>query len=283
MKNQPPRIFDRRHVRMRRTRSASFFEDHDFLHRRVMEDIVDRLETVKRRFPFALFDGAGALTELLTPQCGVDEIISMDAAPGRLQNARPAFIADAESLPIAPQSLDLYVSLLTLHSANDLVGALAQARHALKPDGLFIAAVFGESTLQNLRNSLLEAEAEVTGGAAARFAPLAAIQDFGQALTRAGFALPVTDIDKVAIDYREPQQLLKDLRGMGETGALAQHAPPLRRTIIQKMLENFIAKGGREYFDIVFLTGWAPHPDQQKPLKPGSAKTSLAEAVRRKT
>jgi len=244
-----------------------------------MEDIVDRLETVKRDFPRSLFDGAGRLTELLTPACGVGEIFSMDGATARLAGAPLAFAADPEQLPLRPQSLDLFVSLLTLHTTNDLVGALAQARAALKPDGLFLAAIFGEGTLQYLRNALYTAETELTGGVSPRFAPLAAIQDFGQALTRAGFALPVTDIDKVSVAYQTPERLLQDLRGMGETSSLARRPAALRRDVAGRMLEIFSGAGGSEKFDIIYLTGWAPHASQQKPLKPGSAKSSLADAV----
>ncbi len=280
MEKSPPQIFNRPLVRRRRARSAANFSDFNFLHRRAMEDIIDRLETVKRDFPQALFDGAGGLTAMLTPACGVSAVFSMDSAAARLDGTSPGIVADSEHMPLRPQSLDLIVSLLTLHTANDFIGALAQARAALKPDGLFIAAVFGGDTLQNLRGALYTAETEITGGVAARIAPFAAIQDFGRALTRAGFALPVTDVDKVSITYREPARLLSDLRGMGETNALAQQHPPLNRAIVVRLLEIFAASGGRETFDIVYLTGWAPHESQQKPLKPGSAASSLAAAIK---
>jgi len=283
MDNSPPQIFNRRLVRQRRARSAANFSDFDFLHRRAMEDIIDRLETVKRDFPRALFDGAGQLPATLTPACGVGAVFSMDSAAARLEGARPGFVADSERMPLRPQSLDLIVNLLTLHTANDFIGALAQARAALKPDGLFIAAVFGGETLQNLRSALYAAETQITGGVAARVAPFAAIQDFGRALTRAGFALPVTDIDKVSITYREPARLLRDLRGMGETNVLARRRQPLSRTVMNRMLEIFAASGGCETFDIVYLTGWAPHASQQKPLKPGSAISSLAAAIKNKS
>jgi NADH dehydrogenase [ubiquinone] 1 alpha subcomplex assembly factor 5 len=283
MEKSPPQIFNRRLVRQRRARSAANFSDFDFLHRRAMEDIIDRLETVKRDFPQALFDGAGGLPAMLTPACGVGVVFSMDSAAARLDGAGAGFVADSERMPLRPQSLDLMVSLLTLHTANDFIGALAQARAALKPDGLFIAAVFGGDTLQNLRSALYTAETEITGGVAARIAPFAAIQDFGRALTRAGFALPVTDVDKVSITYREPARLLRDLRGMGETNVLARQQQSLSRTVVNRMLEVFTASGGCETFDIVYLTGWAPHASQQKPLKPGSATASLAEAIKKST
>lgn len=279
--NAPPQIFDRRLCRLRRQRSAWRFADFDFLHRRAIEDIVDRLETVKRDFPCAAFVGAGGFDAMLTPACGVGTIFHMDAAPARLGAARPAVVAEEETLPLGQESLDLFVSLLTLHRANDLVGALAQARAALKPDGLFIAAVFGEETLRRLRNALYAAETELSGGVSARIAPFATIQDFGQALARAGFALPVTDVDKVEIRYETPMGLIRDLRGMGETDGLASRPAPLRRSVFLRAMELFKNAGGTERFDIVYLTGWAPHESQPRPLTPGSASASFEEAVKK--
>lgn len=276
----PPNIFDRRLYARRRARAAKRFSDFDFLHRRAMEDIVERLEIVQRRFPIAAFDGAGGLSPMLTQACEIDELISMDSAPARLPQAGLRLAADAEALPFAPQSLNLFVSLLTLHTANDLVGALAQARMALKPDGLFIAAIFGEETLGKLRRAFYAAESELTGGVSARIAPFAAIQDYGQALTRAGFALPVVDVDKVAVSYEKPFNLLRDLRGMGETNVLANRPGPLRRDVVMRAMALFTEAGGAEKFEIVYLTGWAPHESQQKPLKPGSGKISLKAAIK---
>ncbi len=202
----PPIIFDRRRLRQRRERSARVFTGHDFLHRRVMDDVVDRLETIKRDFPLAVFAGAGGLTSLLTKPCGVGDIIHLDLAAKRLPEQGARIVCDEEHLCLAPQSIDLFVSLLTLHNTNDLIGSLTQVRHALKPDGLFIAVLFGDETLKNLRTALLSAEAKLTGGAAARVAPMGVIQDYGQALARAGFALPVTDIDNVTINYRKSRK-----------------------------------------------------------------------------
>lgn len=282
MTASPPQIFNRKLARLRRERSGALFAGHDFLHRRAMDDIVDRLETVKRDFPRALFIGAGSLTGLLTPACGVGDVFQADSAHSRLAGTPPGFLCEEEAFPVAPASLDLIVSILTLHGANDLVGALAQMRAALKPDGLFIAAVFGEETLSGLRDAFRRAETEIRGGLAPRFAPFAAIQDFGQALSRAGFALPVTDVDRVTVDYANPFSLLKDLRGMGETNVLTSKAPILRRSVLARAADLFGEAGGRERFEIVYLTGWAPHESQQKPLKPGSATASLADAVRNK-
>ena len=246
-----------------------------------MTDMVDRLETVMRSFPRALFIGAGPLTGLLTPDCKVGEIAHMDAAPARLPNAGLRLAGDEEALPFAPQSFDLIVSLLTLHGANDFLGALIQARQALKPDGLFLAAVFGEGTLQNWRTAIRDAEIAETGALSQRSAPFAAIQDYGRALSRAGFAMPVTDADAVQVTYKDPRTLIADLRGMGETGALASPPAPLSRTTAASAFARFAEGGGAEQFHIVYLTGWAPHASQPKPLKPGSAKSSMESAIRK--
>lgn len=277
----PPQIFDRPLSRLRRERFSPVFDEHDFLHRRAMADVVDRLETVKRDFPHAAFSGAGDLISMITPESSVGEIIAMDASVGRLPSDHAQRItADEEGLPIALQSLNLFVSLLTLHGANDLVGALTQIRMALKPDGLFIGALFGEDTLSNLRRAFYQAESELTGGVSPRIAPFAAVQDMGQALSRAGFALPVADIDNVRVRYDNPLKLIADLRGMGETRALSSRGAPMRREVFARAMTLFAEAGGEETFDIVYLTGWAPHESQQKPLRPGSAKSSLEEAIK---
>lgn len=276
-----PAIFDRSRIRRARARAAARFGDHDFLHRRAMADIVDRLETVTRSFETALFYGAGPLAAMLTPACGVGRIIAADSAPERLCGESPCAAFDEERLPLAPERFDLIVSLLTLHTANDLIGALSQYRAALKPDGLFLAALFGEETLGAWKRALIAAESELTGGAAARLAPFAGVKDLGAALQRAGFSLPVADIDRVVVRYADATRLLRDLRGMGETGGMSVRSAPLRRDILARALGLFSAEGGAARFDIVYLTGWAPHPDQPKPLRPGSGKLPLADAIRR--
>lgn len=276
-----PHIFDRARVRRRRARAARRFGTHDFLHRRAMADIVDRLETVTREFESALFYGASGLADMLSPGCGVRQFVCADAAPARLPAGRPGLAFDEERIPLAPARFDLVVSLLTLHTANDLVGALSQYRAVLKPDGLFIAALFSEETLGALKRALIVAESEITGGAGARIAPFASLKDLGAALQRAGFALPVADIDRVVVEYSEPVRLFEDLRGMGETAALRSGAGPLRRDVLARALDELRRAGDPARFDIAYLTGWAPHPDQPKPLRPGSAKHSLAEAIGR--
>jgi SAM-dependent methyltransferase len=246
----------------------------------VIEDIVDRLESVNRGFPLAAFDGAGEFVAQLTPACGVGVVLNLDTAPARLPGEGLRIAADLDALPVKPGSLNLFVSMLTLHTVNDLIGALTQARMALRPDGLFIAAIFGEETLSSLRHALYSAESELTGGVSARIAPFAGVRDYGAALQRAGFALPVADIDKITVRYDEPLKLLSDLRGMGETRALKTKAAPLRRDVLLAALTRFAESGDVEHFDIVYLTGWAPHESQQKPLAPGSGITPLKDAVK---
>jgi SAM-dependent methyltransferase len=195
-------------------------------------------------------------------------------------------VADEEALPFADGALDLLVSALALQNVNDLPGALLQVRRALKPDGLFLAALLGGETLTELRQSFAAAESEIEGGASPRVAPFADLRDLGGLLQRAGFALPVTDVDRLTIRYGSVFDLLRDLRRMGATNSLiARHRRPLRRATLQRMAEiyalQFADPNGRvrATFDIVWLSGWAPHPDQQQPLKPGSAKARLADAL----
>lgn len=275
----PPTIFDRKLYARRRARAASSLDAHDFLHRRAMEDIVDRLETVSRDFPRTLFFGVGGFTRMLTPKCGVGEIIEADMSPARLSNSSTRIAYDEEDAPFAPVAFDLVVSLLTLHTANDLIGALTQMRLALKPDGLLIATMFGEETLQELRAALYASEAHLAGGVSPRIAPFANVKDLGGALQRAGFALPVVDRDHVRVAYSDPVQILRDLRGMGETNCLAKRGKGLRRDALSATLATLSADSRTITFDLVTLTGWAPHESQPKPLKPGSAAHSLKGAI----
>jgi SAM-dependent methyltransferase len=193
---------------------------------------------------------------------------------------------DEEALPFGPASLDLVVSSLALHWVNDLPGTLIQVRRALKPDGLFLGAIFGGQTLTELRQCLIQAESDLTGGAALRIAPFADAFDVAGLLQRAGFALPVADLDRVMVRYDHPLKLIGDLRRMGETNALADgRGRPLSRPVLARAMalyqERFSDPDGRvrATFDIMTMTGWAPHPTQQQPLKPGSAKMRLADAL----
>jgi SAM-dependent methyltransferase len=212
----------------------------------------------------------------------VDRIVRMD----RLAEHAPDVVGDAERLPFAPESLDLAVAVLSLHWANDLPGTLAQIRRALKPDGLFLAAILGGETLTELRQSFAIAESEVTGGAAPRVAPFAEIRAVGALVQRAGFALPVIDQDRRTVRYDSAFALMRDLRATGDTSVLIERdRRPLRRSVLIRMAEVYAERFAdadgriRATFDIISLSGWVPHESQQKPLRPGSAKTRLADAL----
>jgi SAM-dependent methyltransferase len=275
-----PSTFDRGLYARRRAQSARRFPEHDFLHRRAMEDVVDRLETVTRSFPLALFYGAGHLLPALTPACGVATAIAADFAQERVGAAASRIVYDEERAPLADARFDLIVSLLTLHSTNDPIGALVQMRRALKPDGLLIAVAFAEDTLAGLRAALYAAEAETSGGVSLRVAPFAGVRDWGAALQRAGFALPVADLDRVKVQYRSPKRLFQDLRGMGETASLTGRARPLSKAAAAALFAR-LGESPEVAYDMVVMTGWAPHESQPKPLKPGSARVSLKNAVNR--
>jgi SAM-dependent methyltransferase len=199
---------------------------------------------------------------------------------------RPSVVGDEEALPFAEESFDLVTSVLSLHAVNDLPGTLVQIRRILKPDGLFVAAMFAGDTLHELRLAFTAAEAETLGGVSPRVAPFADVRELGALLQRAGFALPVADIERVSVHYRDIMTLFSDLRSLGETNALAGRRPAFLsprtfEALLREYSSRFIAHDGRfqASFEIAFLTGWAPHEAQQKPIAPGSAKTSLAEAL----
>lgn len=265
-------------------RAAAGFRQAAFLHARAADDLAERLEAIPRPFARTLALGGGGLMSRALRARGdlaqrLGNIFEADVACGDV-------VLDPERLPFTEGAFDLIVSPLALHWANDLPGALVQLRMALKPDGLMLASMFGGETLQELRFSLLQAESEITGGAAARVAPFASVRDIGGLLQRAGFALPAADRDLITVRYAEPLQLLHDLRAMGETSALAERPPRAltRRVLFRAMevyRERFAEPDGRvrATFEIVTATGWAPHASQQKPLSPGSAATRLADAL----
>lgn len=285
----PPKIFDRQRVRRSRKRAIVNYPKYSFLKTRAAEELVERLADTPRRFPLALDLGAhtGIAAHALAETGKVDTIIAADLSEGMARHSGAlAIAADEECLPIGDDTLDLIVSLLSLHTVNDLPGALVQIRRALKPDGLFIGCLFGAGTLAELRTSLMQAEAELTGGAAQRVAPLPGLQDMAGLLQRAGLALPVADIERVTVRYDTPFHLMEDLKGMGERAAFASsERPPLSRRILNRMAEIYTERYSdpdgrlRASFEIVWLSGWAPAPGQPKPLRPGSAKQSLASAV----
>ncbi|MDA9496123.1 methyltransferase domain-containing protein [Bradyrhizobium sp. CCBAU 11357] len=271
----PPALFDRAllHARQRRAQAqgaASFLLD------RADEDMSDRLAAVMREFhtPVDLWTPGMGLAALRTRLPSIEHV-ALDAA-------------GAEKLPFAPESLDLVVSALALQFVNDLPGVLAQIRRALKPDGLLLAAMIGGDSLTELRQAFAAAEAECEGGVSPRVAPFADLRDIGALLQRAGFALPVTDVDRLVVRYGNAFALMQDLRRMGAANVLIERRrTPSRRATLLRMAEIYAERFAdadgriRATFDIVWLSGWAPHASQQQPLKPGSAKASLAEAVKK--
>lgn len=273
--NAAPILFDRALLRARQAR-ASRLGVENFLLDRVIADMDERLQAVLRQFDNA--------ADVATPGNRL-----RDAVAGRVGRLTHADVPDVEGdgLNLAPASLDLVISALGLHFVNDLPGVMAQIRRALKPDGLLLAAMLGGDTLTELRQSFAAAEAEREGGISPRVAPMADLRDVGALLQRAGFALPVTDVDRVVVRYDSAFGLMQDLRRMGATNVLVERRrAPLRRATLLRMAqiygERFADPDGRirATFDVIWLSGWAPHESQQKPLKPGSAKASLADAVR---
>ena len=288
----PPVLFDRALRRRRLDRAAATFSSASYLKARAAEDLVARLAAINRRFERAADLGArdGSFAKALALSDAADKIgwlIETDLSRSMLgRDAGARLVVDEERLPFAPASLDLIVSSLALHWINDLVGALIQIRHALKPDGLFLGAILGGATLTELRQALTVAEVEIVGGAGPRVSPFADAHDAASLLQRAGFALPVVDVDTVTVRYGHSLSLMADLRAMGETNALIERpAAPLTRRILARTdeiyRERFAQPDGRivATFEIITLTGWAPHESQQQPLRPGSAKMRLADAL----
>ncbi len=277
----PPLIFDHALADARRRRAIRMgVSGADFLYRVVAEDIADRVAAVKRRF--ALGVEIASPLSVLAATGQVDRIVRLD----RIRETRPDVVGDAELLPFGPESLDLAVSVLGLHAANDLPGALAQMRRALRPDGLLLAAFFGGDTLVELREALATAEAEVTGGASPRVAPFTDVRTAGALIQRAGFALPVADQDRHTVRYASALHLMHDLRAMGLTNVLHERdRRPLRRAVLARAIaiygDRFADADGRvrATFEVISLSGWAPHESQQQPLRPGSARLRLADAL----
>jgi SAM-dependent methyltransferase len=282
-------VFDRLAVRRHRERRAAGLGRHDFLFREVAERLADRLSDVKREFPLALDLGchSGQLGRLLAGRGGIGRLFQADLSPAMARAAGSlALAADEEWLPVADGALDLVLSSLSLHWVNDLPGALVQVRRALKPDGLFLAAMLGGETLKELRQSLLLAEAEIAGGASPRVSPFADVADAGALLQRAGFALPVVDVDTLTFSYAGPFALMAELRALGESNAVATRRKGLtgRRLLhraAEVYAERFAGADGRvpATFQVLYLTAWAPAEAQPKALRPGSAGRRLAEAL----
>ena len=290
---EPAALFDRRAWRAHRERAARLAQlgagTADFLHAEIADRLVDRLDVVNREFAVALDLGArdGALARALAERRGTRLVVAAEPANRFLAGApAPRIAADPELLPFRDASFDLIASVLALHWTADLPGALVQLRRALKPDGVLLAAMLGGTTLVELRTALFEAELAEEGGVSPRVSPAIELADAAALLQRTGFALPVADSETITVTYPDMLALLRDLRGMGETNALAARRRGLRRTTLARAAliyaERFGDKAGRipASFEILFLCGWAPHSSQPQPLPRGSATARLADALK---
>jgi NADH dehydrogenase [ubiquinone] 1 alpha subcomplex assembly factor 5 len=282
-------LFDRRAWRLHRERAARS-GPVNFLHEEIADRLIDRLDVIDREFPLAVDFGArdGALTRELRQRRGARLVIPAEPARAFLaEPGGPRVAADPELVPFADGSVDLIASNLVLHWTADLPGALVQMRRALKPDGLLLAAMFGGQTLVELRTALFEAELAEEGGVSPRVSPAIELADAAALLQRAGFALPVADSESITVTYPDLLALMRDLRGIGETNALAaRRRGGLRRATLARAAmiyaERFGNAEGRipATFEILFLCGWAPHPAQPKPLARGSATARLGDALK---
>ncbi len=272
-------------MRARAARRMRLHEGADFLLKRVAEDLAERLQPVLRPFPLMLDLGTADDSMALQLRRVRPDSHLLRAAPMTGTGSHAA-VADIEAQPFAPASVDLITSGLALQHANDLPGALVQIRRTLKPDGLFIGCLAGGATLTELRQCFTEAESEITGGVSPRVFPFADVRDMGGLLQRAGFALPVADSESLTVRYADMFRLMADLRAMGATNTLAARSRRFtRRAVMLKAAEIYTRRFAdadgriRATFEIIWLSGWAPHESQQKPLKPGSAKQRLADAL----
>lgn len=255
----------------------------------VAEDLGDRLTAVNRRFDIAIDLGGhtGQVERMLQASGKAQRVVRGDLWLADPVLSPPDFVFDDETLPLKDQSVGLIVSALSLQFINDLPGTLIQIRRSLTPDGLFLATLAGAGTLTELRDCLTRAELEFKGGAAPRVLPFADTRDLGALLQRAGFSLPVTDLDTVTVRYTTMFDLLADLKAMGATSMLKDRSrTPLGRQVLLRAAELYASDYAdpdgriRATFALVTLSGWAPHESQQKPLRPGSAKTRLADALK---
>ncbi|MEL7471078.1 MAG: methyltransferase domain-containing protein [Pseudomonadota bacterium] len=283
-----PRLFDSARLATRRDRAerCGFQGRGDFLHAEVATLLGERLGEVTRAFDNAAIVGSGGGLHhaILAPH--IQDIQQVEWSERRAERAGVEATPFSETLPFAEASLDLVVSMLEMHWLNDPVGHLIQLRRALRPDGLMIAALFGGETLNELRNALTQAEVDVTGGLSPRIAPMGEIRDLGGLLQRAGLTMPVADSERIRTSYPDIIALMRDLRAMGETNILTdRRRVPMRRDMLARAgaiyAEKHSLPDGRlsATFEVIFLTGWAPAPDQPVALRPGSAKARLADAL----
>jgi SAM-dependent methyltransferase len=291
-----PLIFDRALLRRRRMRAVALGPS-TFLLERVAQDLADRLATVMRHFEWAVdlgtpgdlvrraLSGTGQITSI----AGVDPLMHALRMHERGEEFSPDTLAvagDEEVLPLRDGALNLVVSALSLQFVNDLPGTLTQIRRALKPDGLLLAALLGGDTLTELRHAFAIAEAETEGGVSPRVIPFLDVQAAGALLQRAGFALPVTDVDRITVRYDCALALLRDLRRMGASNPMVERSRrPLRRATLKRMIDVYEERFAdcdnriRATFEIIWLSGWAPDESQQKPLAPGAAQRRLSDAL----
>jgi SAM-dependent methyltransferase len=268
MIQERPPLFDYRAARAARLR-AHRMPGERFLDKAALEGLIDRLRTMKRRFAHGLWIGEDLPPALVAfagqwslAEFGAREMLQADGGP-----------------------FDLALSLYSLQAVNDLPGVLIQIRRMLKPDGLFLGALFGGATLAELRESFAYAESETRGGVSPRVAPFADVRDLGGLLQRAGFALPVADVERLSVRYASLSRLVEDLRRHGQTNVLSERRKNfLRRDTFARLKSHYAARHGEDgkltaTFETIYLAGWAPHPDQQKPLKPGSAQSRLSDAL----
>jgi SAM-dependent methyltransferase len=281
-----PVLFDRKLLRARRRRAIALGEE-TFLVDQVAQEFAERLAAVKRQFALALDLGTpgGTLAKELAKTGQVGRVIVSEPIAHRSEKFS-TIAGDEELLPFADEKFDLVVSALSLQWVNDLPGTLVQIRRILKPDGLLLAALIGGESLNELRASFAAAEAELTGGASPRVSPFVEVRSLGALLQRAGYALPVVDSDRHIVRYADASGLFSDLRRMGATNALTERSrKPLTRKILARAAEIYAQRFSdpdgrlRATFDVLWISGWSPHASQQQPLKPGSAKARLADAL----
>ena len=278
-------IFNRDLLRIRRNNTSKQFHNHDFLLREVTQRLLDNLEDIKRDFHKVL--NIGGHPNLTNDYFSDAFLLTQDLSLKKITALKTNTIqADEEFLPIKKNSLDLVFCALNLHWINDLPGALVQILQSLKPDGLFIGATLGGETLYELRTSMMKADIERLGGIRPHASPLMDVRDAGSLLQRAGFALPVVNTERITVTYSDALTLMKELKGMGENNALIKGykgltTPAHMMKIAEIYAADFANQQGRipVTFDILYFQGWSPHESQQKPLKPGSAKMSLKDAL----
>jgi SAM-dependent methyltransferase len=283
------RIFDQQLLIGRKRRALmAALPGAAFLLDRAVEDLGERLATVERRFDraAALFCLTAAAGDAVLQSGKAQSLVRIEA-DAALLSGEAGLVGSFDQIPLDPESIDLAVSLLSLHEADDIPGALIQIRRALRPDGLFLGAMAGGGTLAELRESLLAAETELHGGASPRVAPFTDVRDAGALLQRAGFALPVADVETVTVRYESLFGLMRDLRAMGESNALVDRSrrPQPRRLFMRAAeiyAERFADPDGRirATFSFIWMSGWAPHASQQQPLKPGSAAVPLTQVLK---